>query len=91
MNIYDYADVLNLELEILYYPNQKRRFTASFKRAEVMQKGFLAGTYGNGKTPDLAINDYVEQIKGKRIAINAMSKDRMEYDVPERLTSEVPF
>ncbi len=51
-----------------------------------MDGGVLIGSHGNGESPSLAIRDYVCQIAGKRIAIDAFSKEsRREFVVPKEL------
>ena len=85
MNILDYADALNLELEIRYYPNQERRFCARFARAEIKKGGLLAGVHGSGSSPANAVEDYVTQLRGERLIIGAYSDSRREFDVPKNL------
>lgn len=87
MDICEYADVINAQFDIRYYPNQKRRFSCSFEHCEVrVGSCMLKGEHGNGNTPTAAINDYVSLIVGKRIIFNAMSDDRRrEFDVPTSL------
>jgi hypothetical protein len=78
-------------MEITYYPNQNRRFSASFKHIEVKEGAMLASAYGNGETPELAVKDYVNKIRGKRIIKNAYLDNRQEFDVPKKITHEEPF
>jgi hypothetical protein len=85
MNIQEYADCLHQEIVVRYYPNQDR-WTAQFEHCEVMVAGgFLRGSYGNGGTPAEALKDYVTQLRGNRIAFNAMTEKRVEYVVPAAL------
>ena len=84
MNILDYADVLNLNLEITYYHNQDHRFSAKFEYVEVKDGCMLSSPHGNGKNPSEAIVDYVSKISGETIVIHAMDKEkRREYKVPQ--------
>ena len=89
MNIEEYADALNLELEIRRYPNQCNRYAASFENCETKASaddGCLTGTYGNGDSPSGAVVDYVQQIRGKILVHQAYSGDkRREYVVPKNL------
>lgn len=85
MTIEEYADALNLELEIRRYPNQFNRYIASFKGCETKdepESSVLSSTYGQGYGPLSAIDDYASKIKGKVLVINAMGGDRREYLVP---------
>lgn len=86
MNFYDYMDTINVDLEVTRYHNQAR-WLARFHGTEV-RRGFamLVSEYGLGKTPDEAIADYMEKIRGKKIIINAMSTTRREFVVPETIT-----
>ena len=91
MNIADYCDVLNLELRVLRYPNQNGRWCARFERCETKDapdSGVLASPHGNGKTPEAAISDYTDQIRGKILVVDAMGgSSRREYGVPVTLES----
>jgi hypothetical protein len=62
--------------------NSDNRFYAQFKHAEVADRGFLCGVYGDGRTVHLAIADYAEKISGKRLVINAYGPHRKEINVP---------
>ena len=93
MNIEEYADILNIQLRITYYPNQNGRWTASFEGVETKadaSSGILDSTYGNAESPDEAINDYVEKIRGRLLVINATGGDkRREFIVPATLYGRV--
>ena len=85
MDIQEYADAINVEIHLKRYENQDNRWMAEFPDCELMEDGCLASAYGNGKTPDEAIRDYVNQIAGKRIAIGAYTDGRREFNVPASL------
>lgn len=87
MSILDYADVLNVNIVTMYYPNQNTRFCAHFEYAEIRTgSAGLLSEHGNGETPQAAINDYLNKIKGKLLILNAMSKDlRREFTVPTQI------
>jgi len=83
MTIYEFADVIGHSLVITRYANQNNRFSASFEYCDIKQGSMLMGEYGNGKTPQEAINNYKNLIIGKTLVFNAMSKDyRQEYIAP---------
>jgi len=85
-DITDYCDILNLDLDMKYYNNQGKRWTASISEAEVKEGGTLASTYGQGTYPEEAISDYISKIAGKRLVINATGGDRRrEFVVPLNL------
>jgi hypothetical protein len=90
MDILQYADTLNLEIEVTYYSNQNNRWSAKFSCSETkdsLNSGILHGTYGNGTTVAIAIVDYVQAIRGRILVVNAMSDTmRREYLVPKTLT-----
>lgn len=87
MDIQEYADAINLELDLKYYPNQKGRWIASFSDTEVKGDGVLIGEYGNGASPVYAISDYIEKIAGKTIVVRANGDERREFVVPDSLTA----
>lgn len=83
MTIYELADMLELEIIVNRFPNQNNRWMARFLHCEVMENGLLRGAFGNGKTPESALEDYLVDIRGKHVAINATSPGRREFHVPE--------
>ena len=86
MNILEYCDILNVELDIKYYPNQGYRFTAQLYGAEVKDGSVLSSVYGTGTSPTCAIEHYILAIRGKRLVFNAADPSkRREYDVPKYL------
>jgi hypothetical protein len=87
MKITEWCDLLNLDIVILYYSNQKNRWCCKIEHLEIMENGCLVCSHGNAKTPALAVQAYVDKIKGTKVAINAMLPNRVNYDVPLNLTS----
>lgn len=83
MNIYEFADVIDKEIIIIRYPNQHGRFSACFASCEIKQGIILCGEYGNGETPQEAVNNYKNEISGKNIVFHAGSNEhRQEYVAP---------
>lgn len=80
-----FAEIIGQNITLTRYQGQKGRWCCQIDRAEVMLNGGLLGEHGNGTSPDAAMADYARLIAGKRIAINAMTKDRREYNVPAEL------
>lgn len=86
MTIYEFADIIDQQLNITRYSNQNNRWSASFNAGEVKEGPMLVGEYGNGHNSDEAIEDYLTKIRGKRVVFNAMSdKYRCEYVIPKDL------
>lgn len=89
MNIEEYADALNLDLVIQRYPNQSNRYSARFDRCETKESAdssCLEGTYGNGRSPQGAVEDYIDKIRGRVLVVDAMmGNDRRQYVVPKEL------
>lgn len=89
MNIEDLLDLLNLELVVTRYPNQKNRYSASIKGAEYKvdeSSGVLSSDHGNDKNPAGAINALVASIKGKLMVTGAWKGEgRREFFIPETL------
>lgn len=86
MNIYEFADIIGKDIEIIRFANQKGRVAARFERSEIKKGCGLFSEYGEGKTIEEAIKDYVKKIKGKTIVFNAMTDKKQEYNVPDNLT-----
>jgi hypothetical protein len=86
VHLFTFLDIIDCSLDLRRYANQDNRWMAQIERAELKDGSILSGNYGTGKTPDQAINDYIKQIKGKLIVINATSeKYRREYVVPTNI------
>ena len=89
MKITEYADALGFEIIIRYYPNQSNRWSAQFDNCETKdskESCTICGTTGNGKTPDEAIRDYVESIRGKYLVFHALNlSKRREYEFPDSI------
>ena len=90
MNIEEFADILGVNLIITRYANQGGRYTAKFDGVEVKRDKhdvILCGLYGKSKSSHEAVADYVENIRGKWLVINAYQKEkRREFGVPDTLT-----
>ena len=61
------------------------RWLARVNGAEVMSRGMLHSTYGEGYIAPVAIKDYVEKIVGQRIVVGAYTPKRRELEVPQTL------
>jgi hypothetical protein len=85
MTIEEFAEKNELEMEIHERPRpvgDPSRYYAHFRRAEVKDGGMLVGSYGDGATPELAIENYAPQISLRRLVIDAYSEQRRELEVP---------
>jgi hypothetical protein len=85
INLFTFLDTINCNLELRRYANQNGRWLAQIERAELKEGHILSGSYGTGKNPEQAIEDYVQRIKGKLLVINAASDERKEFKVPKTL------
>lgn len=90
MTIYELGDMLDKDLVIKRYANQGKRHSASFECVETKNSesdSILRGEYGDGDTPQEAIEDYVEKIKGKLLVVNASGGNtRRQLTAPTSLT-----
>jgi hypothetical protein len=85
INFFDFLDIIGCNLKITRYNNQDNRWTCTIEYGEIKESkesSILSGSYGNGKSTNDAINNFLNEIKGKLLVINAMSKDRREYNIP---------
>ena len=79
------ALLINKELEIKYSLGTQL-WLARFKNGELMRNGCLGSIHGQGKSPNEALEAYVEQIKGYPMAFNTMdSLKREEFNMPKEL------
>jgi len=82
VHLFDYLDIIGRDLVLRRYANQDSRWTAQIESCEVKENGVLKGSYGDGKTPEEAISDYMNQISGKCLVLRARSDSRREFTVP---------
>ena len=85
MTLEEFSDILGVNLEITRYANQENRYTASFEHTEVKESrnsGILCSSYGDGNTPECAMNDYAGKISNKWLVLNAYTDNRKEFGVP---------
>lgn len=85
MTLEEFADIINVDINLTRYANQDNRWCASFESAEIMRGGCLLSTYGDGTTPQEAISEYTEIIAGQKIAVGAYTDNRREYTVPKNI------
>jgi hypothetical protein len=52
------------------------RFYAELEHVEVKGNGVLIGMYGNGATPDEAMENYLKKITGQTLVIHASDAER---------------
>lgn len=87
MSIEQFADANDLEMVIherskKYCSSNEMRFYARFDKAEIGGDGMLRGAYGNGSTPEKAIEEYAQVISEEFLIISANQSDRREIRVP---------
>lgn len=84
MTLQELATVMNSQIVIR--SRDDGTWYASIENCEVKGDGVLISAFGNGRNPETALNDYVDQIRGKTLVVNA-SFDRKEFKVPTTLQS----
>jgi len=83
MTLTEYADIISKEVVITYRPNRSEaKYIANFSGGEVKEGWGLVSVYGNGTTPEEAMQNYLKGIAGKKLVFNARRLDRAEYMVP---------
>lgn len=88
MTLEDYMDAINVGLVVRRYANQSNRWMAEFEDCEIMEDGCLRSGYGDGHSASEAISAYIDNIRGRRIVINATGGvRRREFDVPRSIES----
>lgn len=58
------------------------RYFAHFKDSDVSEPGVLIGRYGNGASPEKAIEQYARELIGARLVIDAYTPERREIQCP---------
>lgn len=86
MTLQGFAEQHNLVMEINErdpneHPNLPRYY-ASFEHCEVKGDGVLIGEFGNGETPEEAMENYAKRISNKRLVLLIPGKDRFELKAP---------
>lgn len=87
MTLTEFADVIGRNIIIKYYANQNR-YAVSFEHSDTLRyKGdcIITGPFGNGVSVQEAMQDYVDDIKGKILVLDALT-NRREYNIPNTLT-----
>lgn len=91
MTIYDIADLMDVEIIITRFANQKDRWICQFKNCDTKDRSdepILTGTYGTGNDPASAIVNYVLAIRSKILVFNAADPNkRRELKIPKNLES----
>lgn len=64
------------------------RFYASFEHAEVSDGHVLISTFGNGATPEEAMENYAREISARRLVLDARTPGRRAIDVPHLVSGE---
>lgn len=81
----EFADKHDLVMEIgerPYPEGDDGRYWAVFKDTAIKEGIMLVGRYGNGPTPEAAMDDYRRRISLKRLVVNEFSADRRTVFVP---------
>lgn len=62
------------------------RYYAFFKNAEVKNNAFIISLFGNGQTPEEAIEEYSKFISLRTLIFDAKTDGRREIEVPNLMT-----
>ncbi|MHA2031590.1 MAG: hypothetical protein ACW99Q_19610 [Candidatus Kariarchaeaceae archaeon] len=79
MNLKDLATVVEQPLKI---EKKDGIWYVRIGFLEIIKGGLLVSAYGRGTTKALAIHDYVTDIQGKRVVVDAMKVTRREFRLP---------
>lgn len=83
-NIAEFADYHGLTMVInerSVTTNDPMRFYAKFENCSLKGDGVLIGVFGNGSTPESAVDDYADKINLKTLILNGNSKDEKPIKV----------
>lgn len=86
----EWAERHDLELQVLERSTRRDldRWYCSFRGLETLDRGILTSSSGSGDSPERAIADYAETLRGKRCVTRAMHADRQEFDAPNEWAPE---
>lgn len=86
----EFADKNGLIMEVHEQPTgvTKYKFYAHFKRAELIEGGFLAGNHGNGHTPEEAIEQYAIGISEGMLSVFDDGYKRRNIKVPRLISKK---
>lgn len=95
MTIYEFSEMVDQNLVIEFRAVRRDPTTgepipyyAQLANSDIKDDIFLRHTFGNGRSPQEAISNYVRKIKGQTIVFYGHNKEmRKEYRVPESLTA----
>ena len=92
MTIEEFANEYDLVMEVnernLEIHKGLHRFYAHFERCDIQKGMFLHGSFGNGSTPEEAIQEYAKEISSQILVFNSYSKERREIRVPRLIEKE---
>lgn len=81
----DFLDSVDANLVLKRCPSFSKKWIAYLENCERMKDGKLRSPAGDGITAYIAIKNLLSIIKGCRIAMNAETNYRREFDVPENI------
>jgi hypothetical protein len=93
MTLQELSDITKAQIEILNRPTSCRdisRWYASFESSGIKCDSVLTATFGNGNTPEEALENYADSLRGKTLVIGELGcsgKNRREFIVPVTLTA----
>ena len=93
MTIEEFADKHDLIMEVnerspVLWKDESSRYYAHFRNAEISRDIFLAGSFGDGSTPEEAISNYAKEISGRTLVVEACRDSRRDIRVPILIEKE---
>jgi hypothetical protein len=76
------SKMVSAEIEIRF-PDVNGNYMAQINGVSVKDGKFLSGKVGRADNPVGAMENYFDQIRGKRIVVNPASEMRIELNIPE--------
>jgi hypothetical protein len=86
MNLFEYADIIQRELEFCRASTLNLKWSCRFKNSSIaIDNQTYISIFGYGDTIEEAIEEYCKKIQGKNMYISGEKFDRHDYTVPEVL------
>lgn len=70
MKLTDFCEMLDLQINISYYPQQGTRWACPCADVVICDGGMLVSAYEDGKTSEEALKNYSQRLSGKKVKIN---------------------
>ncbi|TSC88875.1 MAG: hypothetical protein G01um10143_772 [Parcubacteria group bacterium Gr01-1014_3] len=83
MTIFELAELIDADLVVT--KTDENGYYAKFEHGELTDGSILMSECGRGRSPNGAIREYIQKIRGQRLVIDAYKETRREFVIPVTL------